>query len=48
MSLLAMKPAMNDRDKRRRAKNLALVAVLAALVALIYSVTIVRLGMQLP
>ena len=41
MSALAMTPD----DKRRRAKNLALVGVLIALVALLYVVTIVRLGM---
>jgi hypothetical protein len=34
-------------DKRRRGKNLALLAVLAALVVLLYAVTMVRLGMLL-
>lgn len=36
---------MEPGDKRRRAKNLALLAVLAGLAVLLYIVTIVRLGM---
>lgn len=36
---------MEPGDKRRRAKNLALLAVLAGLAALLYVITIVRLGM---
>ena len=43
MSALTMEP----QDKRRRGKNLALLAILVALVALLYVVTMVRLGMQL-
>ena len=42
MSLAAMDPG----DKRRRAKNLALLGILAALVVLLYVVTMVRMGMQ--
>jgi hypothetical protein len=38
---------MEPQDKRRRGKNLALLAILVALVALLYVVTMVRLGMQL-
>ena len=37
--------AMRDRDKRQRAKNLALLGVLIGLAVLLYLVTIVRLGM---
>ncbi|HYZ42832.1 MAG TPA: hypothetical protein VE687_19720 [Stellaceae bacterium] len=33
-----------DRDKAIRARNRALVAVLVALVALFYAITIVRMG----
>jgi hypothetical protein len=33
-----------DRERRIRARNRALVAVLVALVALFYAVTIVRMG----
>ena len=43
MSWLAMDPE----DKRRRAKNLALLGILLALVALLYVITMVRLGAQL-
>lgn len=35
---------MNDEHKRRRARNIALAAVLFALVVLFYSITIVRMG----
>lgn len=38
---------MDPEDKRRRAKNLALLGILLALVALLYVITIVRLGAQL-
>jgi len=38
---------MDPQDKRRRAKNLALLGILVALVALLYVITMVRLGMQL-
>ena len=38
---------MDPEDKRRRAKNLALLAVLVALVALLYAITMIRLGAQL-
>ena len=43
MSALAMDPE----GKRRRAKNLALLGILLALVALLYVITIIRLGAQL-
>ena len=43
MSTLAVDPE----DKRRRAKNLALLGILVALVALLYVITIIRLGAQL-
>jgi hypothetical protein len=36
---------MDPEDKRRRSKNWALLGILLALVALLYAVTIVRLGM---
>jgi len=39
--------AMDPQDKRRRAKNLALLGILVALVALLYAITMIRLGMQL-
>ncbi len=39
-----MVPAMDDRARRVRAKNRALLAVLVALVALFYAITIVRMG----
>jgi len=35
---------MNDRERRVRAKNRALLAVLVALVALFYAITLVRMG----
>jgi len=38
---------MDPEDKRRRAKNLALLGVLVALVALLYVITMIRLGGQL-
>ena len=38
---------MDPEDKRRRAKNLALLGILLALVALLYVITMVRLGAQL-
>ena len=38
---------MDPEDKRRRAKNLALLGVLLALVVLLYIVTMIRLGAQL-
>jgi hypothetical protein len=38
---------MDPEDKRRRAKNLALLGVLVALVVLLYVITVVRLGAQL-
>lgn len=43
MSWLAMDP----QDKRRRAKNLALLGILLAVVALLYAITMVRIGAQL-
>jgi hypothetical protein len=38
---------MDPEDKRRRAKNLALLGILVALVALLYVITMIRLGAQL-
>jgi hypothetical protein len=38
---------MDPEDKRRRAKNLALLGILVALVVLLYVITVVRLGAQL-
>lgn len=35
---------MDDRERRVRAKNRALLAVLVALVALFYAITLVRMG----
>jgi len=35
---------MDDRQRRVRGKNLALLAVLVGLVALFYAITIVRMG----
>jgi uncharacterized Tic20 family protein len=36
--------AERDRERARRARNWALLAVLVALVALFYAITIVRMG----
>lgn len=36
--------AQRDEHKRRRARNIALAAVLFALVVLFYAITIVRMG----
>jgi hypothetical protein len=41
---LALIAAMRDREKTIRTRNRALVAVLVALVALFYAITIVRMG----
>jgi len=38
--------AMDDRQRRQRSKNLALLAVLLAMVALFYVIALVRLGAQ--
>jgi hypothetical protein len=38
---------MDPEDKRRRAKNLALLGILVAVVALLYVITMIRLGAQL-
>jgi predicted nucleic acid-binding Zn ribbon protein len=38
---------MEPEEKRRRAKNLALLGILVALVALLYVITMIRLGAQL-
>lgn len=38
---------MDPEDKRRRAKNLALLGTLLALVALLYVITVIRIGAQL-
>jgi hypothetical protein len=35
---------VDDRERRQRAKNLALLGVLAAFAALFYVITIIRLG----
>ena len=37
---------MDPEDKRRRAKNLALLGILVALVVLLYVITMIRLGAQ--
>jgi hypothetical protein len=39
--------AMDPQDKRRRSKNLALLGVLLAVVALLYAITMIRIGAQL-
>jgi len=36
---------MDEREKRRRGKNLALLGLLLAVIALLYLVTIARLGL---
>jgi hypothetical protein len=36
--------ALDDRHKRQRTKNLALLAVLVVLVALFYALTLVKIG----
>lgn len=36
---------VDDEKKRRRAKNLALLGVLLAVIALLYFITIARMGM---
>jgi hypothetical protein len=41
---MVMVLAMDDRARRVRAKNRAMLAVLVALVALFYAITIVRMG----
>jgi hypothetical protein len=38
--------SVDDWQKRQRGKNLALLGVLVALIALLYFVTIARLGLQ--
>ena len=38
---------MDPQDKRRRSKNLALLGVLLAVVALLYAITMIRIGAQL-
>jgi hypothetical protein len=38
-------PAMDDRQKRQRGRNLAMLGGLVALVALLFFITIARLGM---
>ncbi|HXQ50856.1 MAG TPA: hypothetical protein VN802_07170 [Stellaceae bacterium] len=37
-------PAVDDRQRRQRVKNLALLAVLAGLAMLFYVITLVRMG----
>jgi len=37
--------AVDEREKRQRGKNLALLGILLALIMLLYFVTIVRMGM---
>jgi hypothetical protein len=39
-----MRPATDERQRRQRSRNLALLAVLLTLVALFYAITIVRMG----
>jgi hypothetical protein len=39
-----MRPAVDERQRRQRSRNVALLAVLLALVALFYAITIVRMG----
>jgi hypothetical protein len=39
-----MRPAVDERQRRQRSRNLALLAVLLGLVALFYAITIVRMG----
>jgi hypothetical protein len=41
---MAAVAGMDDRERRVRAKNRALLAVLVALVALFYGITLVRMG----
>jgi hypothetical protein len=38
-------PTMDDRQKRQRGKNLALLGALVAVIALLYFVTIARMGL---
>ncbi len=38
---------MDPQDKRRRSKNLALLGVLLAVAALLYAITMIRIGAQL-
>jgi hypothetical protein len=38
--------AMDERKRRQRARNWALLAALAAFVVLIYAITVVKIGMQ--
>jgi hypothetical protein len=40
-------PAVDDWQKRQRGKNLALLGVLVALIALLYFVTMARMGLSL-
>jgi hypothetical protein len=39
--------AMTPDDKRRRSKNLALLGVLLVVIALLYALTVIRIGEQL-
>ncbi len=39
-------PIVDDRQKRQRGKNLALLGVLVAVIALLYFVTIARMGLN--
>ena len=38
-------PAVDDREKRQRGKNLALLGVLVAVITLLYLITIARMGL---
>ena len=40
----ALEPAMDERERRMRARNRALLAVLLALAALFYVIALVRVG----
>ena len=42
---MTMALAMDDRERRRRARNWALLAALAAFAAIIYAVTLVKVGL---
>ena len=37
-------PAVDEREKRQRGKNLALLGVLVAVITLLYLVTVARMG----
>jgi hypothetical protein len=41
---LVLKPLTPEQEKRRRQRNVALALAIAALIAIFYAITIVRLG----